>query len=84
MPASRCSPPFVAATAAYAQQPHPWQMTFQPAATDMMAEITWFEHYTLWFIVPITLLVLVLLAYCIFKFRAERQPDAVAHQPQHA
>ena len=53
----------VAATAADAQQPHPWQMTFQPAATDMMAQITWFEHYTLWFIVPITLLVLALLAY---------------------
>lgn len=64
----------VAATAAHAQQPHPWQMTFQPAATDMMAEITWFEHYTLWFIVPITLLVLVLLAYCIFKFRASANP----------
>ena len=39
-----------------------------------MAEITWFEHYTLWFIVPITLLVLVLLAYCIFKFRASANP----------
>ena len=49
-------------------------MTFQPAATDMMEQITWFEHYTLWFIVPITLLVLVLLAYCIFKFRASANP----------
>ena len=35
---------------------------FQPAATDMMEQIDWFEHYTLWFIIPITLLVLVLLA----------------------
>ena len=49
-------------------------MTFQPAATDMMEQITWFEHYTLWFIVPITLLVLALLAYCIFKFRASVNP----------
>ena len=40
----------------------------------MMEEITWFEHYTLWFIVPITLLVLVLLAYCVFKFRASANP----------
>jgi cytochrome c oxidase subunit 2 len=63
-----------AATAAHAQQPHDWQMTFQPAATSMMEQITWFEHYTLWFIVPITLLVLVLLAYCIFKFRASANP----------
>ena len=52
----------------------PWQMTFQPAATDMMEQITWFEHYTLWFIVPITLLVLVLLAWCIMKFRASVNP----------
>ena len=49
-------------------------MTFQPAATGMMEQITWFEHYTLWFIVPITLLVLALLAYCIFKFRASVNP----------
>ena len=63
-----------AATAAHAQQPHDWQMTFQPAATSMMEQITWFERYTLWFIVPITLLVLVLLAYCIFKFRASANP----------
>ena len=56
----------------------------RPPATDMMRQITWFEHYTLWFIVPITLLVLVLLAYCIFKFRASVNPVAVADQPQHA
>jgi cytochrome c oxidase subunit 2 len=64
----------VAASGAQAQQPKPWQMTFQPAATSMMEQITWFERYTLWFIVPITLLVLALLAYCIFKFRASVNP----------
>ena len=64
----------VAASGAQAQQPRPWQMTFQPAATGMMEQIAWFEHYTLWFIVPITLLVLALLAYCIFKFRASVNP----------
>ena len=56
------------------QQPVNWQMRFQPAATDMMAQITWFEQYTLWFIVPITLLVLALLAWCILKFRASVNP----------
>ncbi len=55
---------------AHAAQPAPWEMTFQPAATDMMRQIAWFEHYTLWFIVPITLFVLALIAYCILKFRA--------------
>jgi cytochrome c oxidase subunit II len=67
-------PILLAAGDALAQQPHPWQMTFQPAATDMMRQITWFEHYTLWFIVPITLLVLALLAYCVWKFRANVNP----------
>ena len=36
---------------AFADQPRPWETTFQPAATGMMEQITWFEHYTLWFIV---------------------------------
>ena len=59
---------------ALAQQPRDWQMTFQPAATNMMEQIAWFEGYTLWFIVPITLLVLVLLAWCILKFRSSVNP----------
>lgn len=66
----------LAASAAYAAQPSPWETGFQPAGSDMMRQITWFEHYTLWFIGPITLLVLVLLAYCILKFRASVNPVA--------
>ncbi|CAN7271578.1 cytochrome c oxidase subunit II [Aminobacter aminovorans] len=64
----------LASVAAYAAQPTPWQTTFQPAATGIMEQITWFEHYTLWFIVPITLFVLFLLAYCIWRFRASANP----------
>lgn len=63
-----------AGSAAQAAQPQPWEMTFQPAATAIMSQITWFERYTLWFIVPITLFVLVLLAWCILKFRASVNP----------
>lgn len=63
-----------ASAAAYAAQPVEWQTTFQPAATGIMEQITWFERYTLWFIVPITLFVLFLLAYCIFRFRASANP----------
>ena len=62
------------AAAAMAAQPVDWQTRFQPAATDMMAQIEWFEVYTLWFIVPITLLVLALLGWCIVRFRASRNP----------
>ena len=60
--------------AAHAAQPVDWQTRFQPPATDMMAQIEWFERYTLWFIVPITALVLILLAWCILKYRASVNP----------
>jgi len=39
-----------------------------------MEQTTWFEEYTLWFIIPITLLVLALLAWCIIRFRASANP----------
>lgn len=65
---------FFASAAAYAAQPTPWQTAFQPAATGIMEQITWFEHYTLWFLIPITILVLLLLAYCILRFRAAANP----------
>jgi cytochrome c oxidase subunit 2 len=63
-----------AGSVAHAAQPQPWEMTFQPAATAIMSQITWFERYTLWFIVPVTLFVLFLLAWCILKFRASVNP----------
>ena len=62
------------AAAALADQPRPWQYRFQEAATPIMAQIEWFEAYTLWFVVPITLLVLALLGYCIWRFRASANP----------
>ena len=60
--------------AAHAAQPTPWQLDFQPAVTPIMHEIAWFEDYTLWFITPITLLVLGLLAWCIVRYRASANP----------
>ena len=65
---------FLSGTVAHAAQPVEWQTRFQPAATDIMARIEWFEVYTLWFIIPITALVLVLLAWCIVKYRASVNP----------
>lgn len=62
------------AGAAFAAQPEPWQINLQPAATAIMEEIRWFERYTLWFIVPITLLVMFLLAWVIVRFRASANP----------
>ena len=62
------------ATGAFAAQPQPWEMRFQEAATEIMREITWFEKYTLWFVAPITLLVMGLIAWCIYRYRASANP----------
>lgn len=62
-------------SAVFAAQPVEWQYRLQPAATDMMKQITGFEIYTLWFIIPITLFVAALLAYVAWKFSAKRNPE---------
>lgn len=62
------------ASTAFADQPMPWQKGLQPAATSIMEEVRWFEQYTLWFIVPITLLVLILLIVVAVKFREGAHP----------
>ncbi|MBX3583793.1 MAG: cytochrome c oxidase subunit II [Rhizobiaceae bacterium] len=64
----------LAGSAAWADQPVDWQTRFQAPATDIMAQIEWFEVYTLWFIIPITILVLLLLAWCIVRYRASVNP----------
>ena len=67
-------PLLAAAGEAWAAQPQPWQLSLQPAATGIMEEIRWFEQYTLWFILPVTLLVMVLLGWVMFRYRASRNP----------
>lgn len=62
------------ASGSFADQPQPWQSTLQPAATPIMEQIRWFEQYTLWFIVPITLFVLFLLIFVAIRFRASANP----------
>lgn len=62
------------ASGAYADQPQPWQTGLQAAASPVMADIRWFEQYTLWFIVPITLFVLLLLIVVVVKFRSGANP----------
>ena len=62
------------AGAAFAAQPMPWQTDLQPAASGVMKEIRWFEEYTLWFVVPITLFVLLLLIIVVVRFNARSNP----------
>ncbi len=61
-------------TLATAAQPHAWGTDLQDAATDMMTSISWFENYTLWFIVPITLFVAGLLGYVGWRFSEKNNP----------
>jgi cytochrome c oxidase subunit 2 len=59
---------------ALADQPVDWQMGLQEAATSIMREIIWFEQYTLWFIIPVVIFVLLLLIIVGVKFRAKANP----------
>jgi cytochrome c oxidase subunit 2 len=62
------------ASNALADKPVAWQTNFQTGSDRDHGRITWFEHYTLWFIVPITLFVLGLLIWIVFRFRASANP----------
>ena len=66
--------PFAFAGAAMAAQPTPWQLGFQPAATEVMEDITWFTDFTLVIITVITLFVLALLVWCIMRFNSKANP----------
>ncbi|MAA96874.1 MAG: cytochrome c oxidase subunit II [Stappia sp.] len=62
------------AGAAMAAQPEPWHITLQPAVTEIMRDITWFNGFTLTIITVIVLFVLALLLWCIFRFNSKANP----------
>jgi cytochrome c oxidase subunit 2 len=64
----------LAATAALADQPVPWGTGFQTPATDLAAQVSWFEQYTIWIVSAITLFVLVLIGIVIVRFNERRNP----------
>ena len=66
---------------ALAEALKPYQIWHQEAASPGQAAIEWFDLYTFYFIVPITLFVTVLLAYVMFRFRekANPVPSTVTH-----
>jgi cytochrome c oxidase subunit 2 len=63
------------------QGPFPWQMQFQAPATHVMDYVTWFSWYTVVIMTLIVLLVVGLIAYCVWKFneRANPVPSRVTH-----
>jgi cytochrome c oxidase subunit II len=60
--------------AAFGQQPKPWEMTLQEAATPVMENIISFHNLLLVIITVITLFVLALLVIVVVKFNAKTNP----------
>ncbi|WP_244630989.1 cytochrome c oxidase subunit II [Aureimonas sp. ME7] len=55
-------------------QPHPWQINLQEALSPIEEQIHWFSAYTLWFLVPVVILVAALLAWVAIRYREARNP----------
>lgn len=62
------------ALAAGIGQPEPWQMDRQVPVTAEAVELHVFEQYLHWLAFGISLFVLVLILYCIFKFSEKKNP----------
>ncbi len=59
---------------ALAAEPLPWQVGLQDAASPTMARISEFHDQLLWLISAISLFVLLLLVWVIFRYRESRNP----------
>lgn len=62
------------AGAALAAEPQPWQIGFQPPATPITERVDGFHHELLVIITLITIFVMGLLGYVMFRFSAKRHP----------
>jgi cytochrome c oxidase subunit 2 len=65
---------FVSIGSAGAAEQDGWAIWHQTPVTKMMGDIEWFDAYTFWFIVPITVLVFVLLAIVVIRFNEKTNP----------
>lgn len=61
-------------TTALADQPHPWQINFQEAASPIMDELHHFHHFLLTIVTGIVAFVLFLIIYVAIKFNAKANP----------
>lgn len=60
---------------AMAQQPEPWQMNFQDAHSSLMEEMVTFHDFLLYLIFAISIFVLALMLYTIYRFSEKRNPN---------
>ncbi|MGI4796866.1 MAG: cytochrome c oxidase subunit II [Janthinobacterium lividum] len=59
---------------AMAQTPQPWQLGFQPPQSAVMHGIEGLHSLVLWLMTMVTIFVAALLIYCMWRFRASRNP----------
>ncbi len=64
-----------------AEQPEPWQMGMQPAATPLAEQLQWFHTFLLYIITGIVIFVFVLIGYVLLRFneRANPKPSRTTH-----
>ncbi len=59
---------------AFASSPEPWQMTFQPPATEVMENIEWLHNFLMIIMFSVVALVMFLLAYVCLRFNSKTNP----------
>ncbi|WP_051279263.1 cytochrome c oxidase subunit II [Hellea balneolensis] len=65
---------FAMSCAAFAAKPTEGGYWLQEAATPVMEELIWLHNFVSWIILGITLFVMVLMGYIMFRFSAKRNP----------
>lgn len=61
---------------AWAQQPRDWQMSFQQAHSPVQQSVAGLHSMVLWLMALVTIFVAALLLYCVWRFRASKNPVA--------
>jgi len=57
-----------------ASEPLPWQVYLQPAATEVMKDITQLHDFMMYIVTGVVIVVLVLLSYTCYRFYYKRNP----------
>lgn len=61
--------------ASVVSKPEPWQIGFQEAASPTMQRIAEFHDYLLYFLYAIVIVVFILLAWVVIRYRAKKNPN---------
>jgi len=61
---------------AWAEAPHNWQLSFQPAHSPVQQGVEGLHAMIIWLMAAVTIFVAALLGYCVWRFRASVNPKA--------